>query len=67
MCCGKASNQISIPSKQQELIKAIKENLKPGSSVVKSNRSRPGMIAKECPICGTKTVVNYCPICSYKF
>lgn len=60
-CCGK--KKISIPTNQQVIVDIIKNN----STVTKSNRNRPGTIAKQCPICGSKTITNYCPICSYKF
>jgi hypothetical protein len=67
MCCGKSSPNISIPPDQLKIIKAIKENTNSSNSVTKSNRNRPGMIAKQCPVCATKTIANVCPICYYKF
>lgn len=60
VCCGK--KKLNIPQNQQNIINAVKNN----SSSTKSNRSRPGTIAKQCPICGTKTITNYCPICLNK-
>lgn len=63
-CCGKNK----LPPDQQIIADKVKQNLtKTPTQVynsVKSNRSRPGTIAKECPKCSTKTIVNICPICS---
>jgi hypothetical protein len=66
-CCGKG--KLKIPKEQQDLINKINSNQNSNStpsnySVVKSNRSRPGTIAKECPKCSTKTIGTVCPVCS---
>lgn len=59
-CCNK--NSLVIPPEQQKLINEINKR---SSSVVKSNRSPRGTIAKQCLNCGTKTIVNICPVCRY--
>jgi len=67
-CCGKKktnNTNISLSFTQQKLVEDIKKNI--GNSAVKSNRSRPGSITKECPVCGSKSVASVCPICYYKF
>lgn len=65
-CCGR--KDFNIPTNQQRVIDSVK-NISPtnGNSAIKSNRSRPGTIAKQCPNCNTKSIFNICPICSYKF
>ena len=57
-CCGK---NIKLPPEQQKILDEI--NRKRRNSGVKSNRSPAGTIAKQCPKCGTKTIVSICPIC----
>jgi hypothetical protein len=64
-CCGKKN--LNIPTNQQKIINVVKNKQQIPNSAVKSNRSRPGYIAKQCPNCGTKSIFNICPICSYKF
>ena len=54
-CCGKG---LKIPPEQQKILDEI--NRKRAGSGVKSNRSPAGTIAKQCPKCGTKTIVNIC-------
>jgi hypothetical protein len=63
-CCGNGNN-IHIPSTQKTIIDLIEKKVDNSrTSSIKSNRSRPGTIARQCPNCGTKTIVNICPICS---
>lgn len=65
MCCGSNNNNIRIPANQKNIIDAVEKNINNSrSSGIKSNRSRPGTIAKSCPNCGTKTIVNICPVCA---
>lgn len=72
-CCGKS--KVSIPSDQQKIVDAIKNSQKPSSTVIippanstaiKSNRSRPGMLVRQCYNCGTRTSLDTCPICLTK-
>lgn len=67
-CCGKG---LKIPADQQKIINEVnkqnQDKLRIARPVVKSNRTPAGTMAKQCPVCGTKTIVNICPICSYKF
>lgn len=68
MACCRRDNKIKIPKEQQNLINKIKTNTGSnqvtGNSSIKSNRSRPGTIAKSCPKCSTKTIGTVCPVCS---
>ena len=63
-CCQKINH---IPPDQQRIIKAVQDTPTTSyytGSLVKSNRSPAGTIAKQCPNCGVKTIVSMCPICS---
>lgn len=68
-CCGRSKNKntIDIPKEQQKIVDAVRQqNLtnQSNNTGIKSNRSRPGFLTKECQKCGTKTSFNICPICS---
>jgi hypothetical protein len=63
-CCGKG---LKIPKENQKLVEDINKNIsRHTGGAIKSNRTPAGTIAKQCPNCGTKTIVNICPICFTK-
>lgn len=66
MACCKKVNNINIPQSQQRIVDSIKRNQPTPSSVTKSNRAPAGFIARQCPICGAKTISPVCPICNNK-
>ncbi len=55
-CCG--NKNINIPKSEQKIVNKI-------NTIVKSNRSPRGTIAKQCLNCGTKTIANTCPVCFF--
>lgn len=65
-CCGKGNN-LNIPKTQQKIIEVVKKDInRYKGGAIKSNRTPAGTLARQCPNCGTKTIVNICPICSTK-
>jgi beta-lactam-binding protein with PASTA domain len=64
-CCGKKG--LKIPNSQRKIIEAVQNSPKKTTSIIKSNRSRPGTVAKQCPSCGAKVLYNVCQFCFYKF
>jgi CRISPR/Cas system-associated protein Cas10 (large subunit of type III CRISPR-Cas system) len=70
VCCGKKL-KTGVVKSQRDIVRAVinEKNSKkstpfrPPEQVTRSNRVPVGSKVRDCSVCGTKTIVTYCPVC----